>query len=111
MGYIKTVGIALDQLGMAICGGNEDCTISATTGYYSRNNPSNFWILLEWIINTTFYPVDGEGHCRQALEKNKAEEFRRGYKLPLAVVTISSCLIIGLLLWGIYGLKTIGKKA
>ena len=88
MGYLKTIGIALDQLGMAVCGGNEDCTISATTGHYVKNKTSNFWILMEWIINTTFYPVDGVGHCEQARKKDGKEEFIEGYKLPLFLLTL-----------------------
>lgn len=110
MGYLKTVGIALDQLGMAVCGGNEDCTISATTGYYSKHDPTNYWILLEWIINTTFFPVDGKGHCSQALEKDKGEEFREGFKIPLFILTVGCCLIISIILWSIQLIKSIKSR-
>jgi hypothetical protein len=115
MGYFKTVGIALDQLGMALCGGNEDCTISATTGHYQRTKWSWYWEMMRWIIDWTFYPVDGKGHCEQAYKKDIDEKFREGYKLPLFVLTVLFCLGIGIILWSIWlfkkGYSKLGSKA
>ena len=102
MGYLKTVGIALDQFGMAVCGGNEDCTISATTGHYQRLKFSWFWEMMRWIIDTTFYPVDGIGHCEQARKKDNKEDFKEGFKPILFIVTLVFCLIIAIFTWSYF---------
>ena len=102
MGYLKTAGIAFDQLGMAICGGNEDCTISATTGKYYKKKGTMFWKTMRCIIDTTFYPIDGKGHCKMAYEKDKDEEFREGYKFVLLVLTVVSCLMISVFTWSYF---------
>ena len=95
---------------MAVCGGNEDCTISATVGYYSRNNPTNYWILLEWIINTTFYPVDGKGHCEQARLNDRNEKFKEGIKPILFILTLIFCMIISIFTWSFFLISKIDLR-
>ncbi len=99
MGYFKTLGIALDQLGMALCGGDEDCTISATTGHYSKEDGTKYWVILETIIDFTFYPVDGIGHCLQAYHKDPNEDYKEGFKVPLFIITFVFCVVLGLIFW------------
>lgn len=119
MTYARSVLIAIDQLGNAIAGGNPDCTISGRIGYFSQKavHPAVFyWLFLQIIVDLTFYPWDGEGHCRQSYEK---EKFNKFYELKsfrvlalfmLSLFTLSSCLIMCPLFWAIYGIKLLVKK-
>lgn len=70
MPYWLNVLLAIDQLGNAIAAGNPDNTISARVGYFaSADHPSRikaYWKTLERIIDFTFHPIQGAGHCRNA---------------------------------------------
>jgi hypothetical protein len=63
-----------DILLNALAGGHPDITVSARTGRYAAyygdrgTLTAKFWNLMEWMIDTTFYPLDGVGHCKQAYE-------------------------------------------
>ena len=105
--YFKTLLIALDQFGMALCGGNEDCTVSATTRYFYTNSVSWYWTIMRLIIDTTFYPVDGNEHCIDAYKKDKNEEYKTGYKPVLIIGTILICLIISIFTYSYYLYKLI----
>jgi len=115
MTYAKSVLIAIDQLGNAIAGGNPDCTISGRIGYYHSISVVPYlwyWSVLAFIVDITFYPFDGKGHCRQAYEKEQLNEFYElnSFKLlalfVLTLIVLGSCLIMCPLFWIIYGVKT-----
>lgn len=106
MSYIKRVLTSLDQLGMAIVGGNEDCTVSATVGYFSLVEPSLYWSFLRLIIDTTFWCFDGKGHCIQAYNSDSNEDFMVEYEGFLLVGTIIVC---GLLILPFYTIWLIKK--
>jgi len=77
MSYLKRVLIAVDQLGNAIAGGNQDATISGRVGYFASNANTTvrlYWLLMQFIIDATFYPLDGFNHCLDSYLKNKNEE-------------------------------------
>jgi len=99
--YLSNLFGSLDQTGNAICAGDKDVTISARTGYNAAHNPrSKFWKIQERIIDFTFKPLDGEGHCKQAWEADKYEHFYdAGWsRIPMTVVVLVGCLVIGILL-------------
>ncbi len=107
--WIEAVLIAIDQLGNAIAGGNPDVTISARVGYFVHFGASKikiYWRFLERVIDGTFYPLDGTGHCYQAYECEKGETFHHGNDLLLLLLSffiIVSCIplfvIIRVLAW------------
>jgi hypothetical protein len=66
MAWLKNVLVAIDQLGNAIAGGNPDLTISARVGYHISTDKGAYWISLQKVIDFTFYPLDGPGHCLQS---------------------------------------------
>ena len=112
--YIYNVLISIDQFGNALTGGNPDCTISGRTGYFSRHSIPQvrwFWLALEKVIDTTFYPFDGPGHCLQAYEKEKLNEFYElnSFRGPalflLANVTLLSCSVMIVPFYCIYWLR------
>ena len=98
MGYIFRNLVSFDQLGNTIAGGNPDATISARVGYYATKR-NKFWLFLQSIVNFTFFPVDGPGHCFEAYKKDKDEKFRRGSDVGLwclALFVIAFCLVISI---------------
>lgn len=116
--YVKRVLIGIDKLGNAIAGGNEECTISGRTGYHAENTTGPmlyYWLFLQLIIDITFYPWDGMGHCKQAYEKEtdkflELKSFRGLALFVLSLFTLVSCAIMAPVFWIIYGIKTLIKK-
>jgi len=108
MTYLGRILVAIDQLGNAIAGGNPDCTISGRTGYYA-NHASYvtrwYWMFMQFVINTTFYPLDGPDHCHYAYHNDESEEYiaPKGFLMfILSFITIGSCIILApihYLLW------------
>lgn len=100
--YLGRLLIAIDQLGNALSGGNEDVTISARLGYLNLTRDIWFVKVLVFVVDTTFFPVDGPGHCEQAIIKEVSRDIHRGSDLALAVMgllVIPSCI---LLLWPVF---------
>lgn len=94
--YILTILVALDQLGNAIAGGNEDSTISARLGYLYLYRRQQWTTVLMKIVDFTFYSVDGKDHCLQAYVKDNESNIR-GNNLALAILSIliiAFCVVI-----------------
>jgi hypothetical protein len=104
MSWPLGVLIAIDQLGNAIAGGNPDATISARVGFFaihSRGIKRYYWLLLQAIIDFTFYPVDGPRHCYQAMLDDKDEGFKEGsdvMRVILGEIIILACIPISIVL-------------
>lgn len=70
--YPINVMVAIDVLGNAITGGSRWHTISARTGYHafaagaSHGMRRRLWKLLARVIDWSFKPVQGKGHCLNA---------------------------------------------
>ena len=96
MNWATGVLIGVDQLGNSIAGGNPDSTISARVGYFANKETCSFkercikyyWIVLEWVINLAFLPVDGPDHCLQAYKNDSEEKFIRGSDLARVILSI-----------------------
>lgn len=119
MTYAKSVLIAIDQLGNAIAGGNPDCTISGRIGYYQQIAVEPmlwYWQILAFVVDLTFFPFDGKGHCKQAYEKEVKNEFYelkmfKGLALfVLTLLVFGSCFVMCPLFWIIYGVKKFINK-
>ena len=109
--WLRNVLIAIDQLGNTIAGGNPDITISARVGYFAihcKNSRFHFyWLCLQFVIDLTFYPLDGEGHCKQALEGDNESGHVHGSDLMralLGIIAVSACMFIGVFTWTAYWL-------
>lgn len=79
--YLGNLFVSFDQLGNAFAGGNADNTISARVGFFANHGDKGYrwyWRMLERIINFTFWPIDGEGHCHIAYHNDADENFRPG---------------------------------
>jgi hypothetical protein len=89
MSWIHGVLIGIDQLGNTIAGGDPDVTVSSRVGYFAQCAAFRFqwyWQLLEWVIDTTFYPLDGPRHCYQAWLNDRDENFQHGSDAARAVL-------------------------
>jgi len=91
MSWMRNVLIGIDQLGNAVAGGNPDVTVSARVGYNAKNVEGKtryYWLLMEFIINFTFYPLDGPEHCYEAYMADKDEVHKHGSDWMRAVLSI-----------------------
>lgn len=83
--YIYNVFVGVDQLANALAGGNPDGTVSARCGYNSKHRGGRYWPTLEAIIDYTFLPLDGPGHCWQAWEGDNEDRYYDAH-LPLRLL-------------------------
>lgn len=103
MSWIGGVLVAIDQLGNAIAGGNPDATISARTGYFARvaETPWRaYWRAMESVINFTFLPIDGPGHCYSAYLSDRDEMNEEGSDLMrglLGIIIILTCIPLSMI--------------
>lgn len=107
MSYLKNILIGIDQLGNTFAGGNPDNTISARVGYnYYHNSKIHFkqyWNSLRFIIDTTFYPLDGKGHCHSAYHNDDEIYYDDGTKnwavAILSIIILITCIPISIVLY------------
>ena len=107
--YFKNMLVSFDQFGNALCGGNPDNTISARVGYFSSittNYKRYYWKTMEKVINFTFWPVDGLGHCWQAYQADRNETYNDSgsdvFRIMLSVAIAVPCVVISLILYILY---------
>lgn len=87
--------LGFDRLFNAVAGGDSRATISGRVGYFSKVKNSRYWRNLERIINYSFLPIDGPGHCQQAMKKDG--HYRRGNDIGMAALSIFvvlGCVVI-----------------
>lgn len=106
MPYWLNVLIAIDQLGNAIAGGNPDNTISGRVGFFASNLHESkikaYWKALERIIDLTFAPLQGPGHCFNAWQTEKDEadtEVTYITRIILGVFVAVGCALISMVVW------------
>ncbi len=119
MNFMPNFFVSIDQLGNVLAVGNPDNTISSRIGYYTEYHYDENSIPLKWrlfrsIINSTFFPIDGINHCKEAYHNDSGEDFYRGTSdtavAILAVIIIPSCLIIAMLLYTLYIFGAVSPK-
>ncbi len=98
MNWFSAVCLGTDQLVNAITGGNPDISISARIGYHVRQSRSTYWKTLSKIVDVTFYPLDGAGHCDLSymgdMFEDYAEELDELEKGVLALTVTVSCILL-----------------
>lgn len=90
--YFKNIFSTIDQLGNALGGGNSDVTISARIGYFSNRGQSKlqlWWRMMEKVINFTFEPLDGLGHCLQSYNNDNESKHEEGNDIGRAFIGIA----------------------
>jgi hypothetical protein len=66
MNYWRKAALSIDQTINALAGGNPDVSLSAHIGYMSMQGKTRWWCI-ERVVNYTFKPLDGEGHCADSV--------------------------------------------
>ena len=99
-----TLLLSIDKLGNAICGGDYRTTISGRVGYFALVKKNRYWLILQKVIDTAFYPIEGRKHCLRAYqwERGKGLSHRRGNDIALGVLSIlviAACLILMPVIW------------
>lgn len=85
-----------------VAGGSLTNTISGRIGFYSNHAlliTRIYWVILQAIVDFTFYPMDNWGHCHLSYH---ADETKGDYKptdwvvffFLLSLITVASCLIL-----------------
>jgi hypothetical protein len=105
MPYWLNVLIAIDQLGNAIAGGNPDNTISGRVGFFASDlhisKIKGYWKGLERIIDFTFEPIQGPGHCFRAWQGEPDEtdtEVTYSTRIVLGIFVAVGCFFISVVL-------------
>ena len=102
--------VAVDQVGNTLAGGGSDNTISARVGAYAgthdlyraRKYSRWYWLMMQKIIDTTFYPIDAHEHCHMAFHKELGKGFEKGsnfIKVILSFIIIVTCIPIAVVLY------------
>lgn len=112
MSYFKNLGNATSQWLNALSGGNPDIPMSARIGYYSYNGYLWFKIM-EWVVDVSFFPIDGVNHCLQAWESDSTEGVNKGSIWSIAFMslfTVAGSICIAPFTWGYYLIKLLIKN-
>ena len=119
MNYLSNFFVSIDQLGNVLAGGNPDNTISSRVGYYNEKQYPNGktplkWRVFKFIIDKTFYPIDGDNHCIEAYYNDAGEDFDKGTSdivvSILAILIIISCIPIAIILYLLYAFGIVSPK-
>lgn len=95
----------IDRLGNAICAGHYKLTVSGRVGYFAMTKGNRYWLILQKIIDNTFYPYHGKGHCLQVFKwegSKEKREYRRGNDIALALLSVFvfiACLLLMPIVW------------
>ena len=115
--YFFNLLVAIDQFGNALCGGNPDNTISARVGYFAsttKDATKYYWKAMEKIINFTFWPVDGEGHCLKAYKADRDEAYNDSgsdfFRVVLSIIIAGPCVLISFILYVLYPILKLGRN-
>ncbi|XOV66341.1 MAG: hypothetical protein ACFHU9_12000 [Fluviicola sp.] len=120
MSYFRDVLISIDQLGNTFAGGNPDNTISSRIGYH-MHKPKNerstlfyFWSAMCWIVDSTFYPVDGPEHCHNAFHNDAGERFDDHTKdwavVVVCLIILVTCIPISIVLYSLWLFGVVSPK-
>jgi hypothetical protein len=89
--HFLNILVSVDCVGNAISRGNRQSTISGRTFYNSVYSPKQwFWQPFQNYVDTSFYEIDGEGHCRQAFEFERDEEHYDATKRDMFFILLFS---------------------
>lgn len=92
----------IDRLGNAITGGYYRYTISGRVGYFAIMRPNKYWLFLQWVIDSTFYPIEGRGHCKKAFKFEAGKRYRRGNDVALFLLSlfvVAGCVFLAPIIW------------
>lgn len=98
--YLRDFLEGTDKYLNGIGGGNYEVTVSARCGYYNLHNGNWFWRTCAGVIDFSFYPYQGWGHCEQARKGEKDRVHEEGPIIVLGIFLILTtivCLILSII--------------
>lgn len=88
--------------------GNPDISMSAKTGWEAEHG-SKWFQFIEKIVDGTFYPLDGLGHCQKANQSDENEDYR--IEVPyftciiISIIQVLVCAVLAPFFWSYYFIK------
>lgn len=113
-GYFGKNFNSFSVLGNTLTNGDKGVSISARIGYNVRNNKYLFWKFCRAIVDTTFYPVEGWGHCERAYQNQLCNAYTvHGSVIGLVFMSLLMlvvCILLSVLFWGWHGISKLIQK-
>jgi|JI7StandDraft_1071085.scaffolds.fasta_scaffold483599_1 hypothetical protein len=116
MRYLFNLLVSIDQLGNTICGGNPDCTISARIGYFASLKTGiyrYYWKFVESIVDFTFWPLQGPGHCFKAYQNDPGDVVNNNnvafFRLIMTFFIMATCIPMSAFFYLIYPFRKLLK--
>lgn len=101
--YIGKNFNSLSQLGNTLTHGDSDVSISGRIGFNYLKHRNLFWVICKSIVDFTFYPIEGWGHCERAYKADLKEIYSpKGNVWGLAfmcLLLIVFCLILSIIFY------------
>ena len=91
--YLVEVLEGIDKLLNAVAGGNNEVTVSARCGHFLHKTGSKYWKCAAGMIDISFYPYQGWGHCELA-RNYEGDRFHREPELFGKVVFITGIFVV-----------------
>ena len=102
--YIGKNFNSLSQLGNTLTNGDLDVSISGRIGYNYIKHPNWFWKMCRAVVDFTFYPIEGWGHCKRAYKADLNEEYTPGGSVKglafMSLLMMIFCILLSVVFWG-----------
>jgi hypothetical protein len=114
--YIGRLLNSISQVGNAAINGNPDVSISGRIGEYNFfYKDSKTYKFAQWIVDTTFFPIDGKDHCLKAYLNDRGEDYTVGKgwvygEWLMILISVAFCIPLSVLFWIYYGIKKLFTK-
>jgi hypothetical protein len=105
--YLINLGASISQLIHALFGGHSQVAVSGKVGYKVSQSDLHYWKLIEKVIDFTFYPIDGKGHCVMSYNKDPSENYQKGISSGfwfgvMCAIIVPICIVLSSAFWTIY---------
>lgn len=104
--YMGRVMTSVSRLGNSLSGGHPNISVSSRIGYMHSLTGSRYWRFCVWVVDGTFYPLEGGDHCKKSFEREGANHHYSdvilGYGWSLVILTwlmLCICAPLALVLW------------
>jgi len=90
-----------------------DISMSGKVGWYANIKKNAWFQFVQLIVDFTFFPIDGQDHCYQALVADKEEKYDKfnhiWNQFVISVLSIAGCLVLAPFFWLYFGISRLWK--